>query len=54
MVEARYLSVQRFKEQTTLNRRKGNTAEIYSLCLGLYIGLQENILQTVTYVKRYL
>ncbi len=40
---------------TTDNRNciKGNNAEMLSFCPMLRVGLQQNMLQTVTFVKRY-
>lgn len=54
MVEVRYLSVIRLIKKA-FNRVKGNAAETYGgyAFIRPSVGLQQNMLQTVTFVKRY-
>lgn len=53
MVEVRYLSVALLATKGIRSGAKGNIAEIYISLPGVRIGLQKNILQTVTFVKRF-
>lgn len=53
MVEVRYLSVALLVTKGIRSSAKGNIAEIYISLPGVRIGLQKNILQTVTFVKRF-
>lgn len=52
MVEVRDLSVA-LSVTAIWDGVKGNAAEIYIFAEKMYIGLQENILQTVTLVERF-
>lgn len=54
MVEVRYLRVQQFIRQAIGTALKEISPKLINYCLGLSVGLQENMLQTVTFVERYL
>ncbi len=54
MVEVRYLRVRQFIRQAIGAALKEISPKLIGHCLDLSVGLQENMLQTVTFVERYL
>lgn len=53
MVEVRFLSVALSVTADNRDNVKGRLAEMYIFCRRMYVGLQQNMLQTVTFVKRF-